>query len=74
MLPSVQLPPSNAIWYQFDLEKTSPVHCISGHSFLLLQSLLCYEGLSAYDSTIKLGQEQKKKSVWTAQKMNILGF
>lgn len=61
MLPSVQLPSSNAIWCQFDLEKTSSVHCINGHSFLLLDSLLYCECLSAYDSVIKLGQAGKKK-------------
>lgn len=74
MLPSVQLPSSNTIWCQFDLEKTSSVHCICGHSFPLLHSLLYCACLSAYDSVIKLGQEEKKKPVWTAQKMNILGF
>lgn len=74
MLPSVQLPSSNTIWCQFDLEKTSSVHCTSGHLFLLLHSLLYCECLSAYDSVIKLGQEGKKNLSEQPRKWTYLVF
>lgn len=72
MLPSVQLPSSNAIWCQFYLEKDT---CLLYHWPLVTHFYLCLAFSSAYDSTNKTRSgKKKKKSVCTAQKIDTFCF